>query len=328
MMERKNISDENLLAQARAVLDNESEALARLSAGIGESFIRAVRLIDSSAGRVIVSGVGKSGLVGRKIAATLTSTGTPAHFMHPVDSLHGDIGLVSPEDVFIAISKSGETSEMEQLIHLFKRLGVKIIAITGNGGSFLGRLADVAISVPVEREACPHDLAPTTSTTAVMAVGDALAVCLLQMKDFSPEQFASLHPAGALGGKLLLRVEELMLSGDSTPRVAPATPMKEVIVELVGKRGICTVVDKSGRLLGVVTDGDLKRLLSRTLDIMDIPASEVMNREPKNIEQDELCITAVKKMEKYSIVSMPVVDKEFRVVGIVHLHDLMRARII
>ena len=328
MTDRKNISDEALLAEARSVLDNESEALAKLSAGIGESFVRAVRLIDQSTGRVIVSGVGKSGLVGRKIAATLTSTGTPAHFIHPVDSLHGDIGLVSPEDVFIAISKSGETSEMEQMIHLFKRLGVKIVAITGNGGSFLGQLADVVISVPVEREACPHDLAPTTSTTAVMAVGDALAVCLLQMKDFSPEQFASLHPAGALGGKLLLTVEELMLSGDSTPRVSPETPMKEVIVELVGKRGICTVVDEKGCLLGVITDGDLKRLLSRTLDIMDIQAGEVMNREPKNIEQSELCISAVKRMEKYSIVSMPVVDSEGRVVGIVHLHDLMRARII
>jgi len=317
-----------VLDQARRVIRIEAEAVTSLLDRLDSSFAQAVELIYACKGRVIISGVGKSGIVGRKLATTLTSTGTPALFIHPVDCLHGDMGLVSPEDVFIAVSKSGETDEIDQLLHFFKRLDVKIIALSGKKDSSLSRMADVILDVSVDQEACPHDLAPTASTTAAMVMGDALAVSLLLRRDFGPEDFAALHPAGALGRRMLLKVRELMLSGDDTPMVDTRARMKEVLIVLVGKRGICPVVDDDRRLVGVMTDGDFKRLLNRTTDFMDIPATEVMNESPKSIHPDELCVTAVKKMEKFSIISMPVVDNDNRVVGVVHLHDLMRARVI
>ena len=317
-----------VLDQARRVIRIEAEAVTSLLDRLDSSFAQAVELIYACKGRVIISGVGKSGIVGRKLATTLTSTGTPALFIHPVDCLHGDMGLVSPEDVFIAVSKSGETDEIDQLLHFFKRLDVKIIALSGKKDSSLSRMADVVLDVSVDQEACPHDLAPTASTTAAMVMGDALAVSLLLRRDFGPEDFAALHPAGALGRRMLLKVRELMLSGDDTPMVDTRARMKEVLIVLVGKRGICPVVDDDRRLVGVMTDGDFKRLLNRTTDFMDIPATEVMNESPKSIHPDELCVTAVKKMEKFSIISMPVVDNDNRVVGVVHLHDLMRARVI
>lgn len=317
-----------VLDQARRVIRIEAEAVTSLLDRLDSSFAQAVELIYACKGRVIISGVGKSGIVGRKLATTLTSTGTPALFIHPVDCLHGDMGLVSPEDVFIAVSKSGETDEIDQLLHFFKRLDVKIIALSGKKDSSLSRMADVILDVSVDQEACPHDLAPTASTTAAMVMGDALAVSLLLRRDFGPEDFAALHPAGTLGRRMLLKVRELMLSGDDTPMVDTRARMKEVLIVLVGKRGICPVVDDDRRLVGVMTDGDFKRLLNRTTDFMDIPATEVMNESPKSIHPDELCVTAVKKMEKFSIISMPVVDNDNRVVGVVHLHDLMRARVI
>ena len=317
-----------VLDQARRVIRIEAEAVTSLLDRLDNSFAQAVELIYACKGRVIISGVGKSGIVGRKLATTLTSTGTPALFIHPVDCLHGDMGLVSPEDVFIAVSKSGETDEIDQLLHFFKRLDVKIIALSGKKDSSLSRMADVILDVSVDQEACPHDLAPTASTTAAMVMGDALAVSLLLRRDFGPEDFAALHPAGTLGRRMLLKVRELMLSGDDTPMVDTRARMKEVLIVLVGKRGICPVVDDDRRLVGVFTDGDFKRLLNRTTDFMDIPATEVMNESPKSIHPDELCVTAVKKMEKFSIISMPVVDNDNRVVGVVHLHDLMRARVI
>ena len=317
-----------VLDQARRVIRIEAEAVTSLLDRLDSSFAQAVELIYACRGRVIISGVGKSGIVGRKLATTLTSTGTPALFIHPVDCLHGDMGLVNPEDIFIAVSKSGETDEIEQLLHFFKRLDVNIIALSGKKDSSLSRMADVVLDVSVDQEACPHDLAPTASTTAAMVMGDALAVSLLLRRNFGPEDFAALHPAGTLGRRMLLKVRELMLSGDDTPMVDTRARMKDVLIVLVGKRGICPVVDDDRRLMGVVTDGDFKRLLNRTTDFMDIPATEVMNKNPKSIHPDELCVSAVKKMEEFSIISMPVVDNENRVIGVVHLHDLMRARVI
>ncbi|MFC1614230.1 SIS domain-containing protein [Gemmatimonadota bacterium] len=319
---------EEILSQARRVVRIEAEAVNGLLDRLDSSFVQAVDIIFSCKGRVIISGVGKSGIVGRKLATTFTSTGTPAIFIHPVDCLHGDMGLVSPEDIFVAVSKSGETDEIEQLLHFFKRLDVKIIAVTGKKDSSLSRTADVALDVSVVQEACPHDLAPTASTTAAMVMGDALAVCLLLRRDFGPEDFASLHPAGTLGRKLLLKVKEVMLSGEGLPMVNFRAGMKEVLMVLVGKRGICPVVDDDRRLIGVVTDGDFKRLLNRTVDFMDVPVSEVMTGTPKSIHPDELCVSVVKKMEEFSIISMPVVDNDNRLVGVLHLHDLMRARVI
>ncbi|MEA1995997.1 MAG: KpsF/GutQ family sugar-phosphate isomerase [Gemmatimonadota bacterium] len=321
-------SEKNLLEQARLVIRIEAEAVSGLMERIDQSLLDAVDLIYDCHGRVIVSGVGKSGIVGRKLAATLTSTGTPAIFIHPVDSMHGDLGLVTRDDVFIAVSKSGETGEMECLLHLFKRLDVRVIAITGAVKSSLARMADVVLDVGVAKEACPYDLAPTASATAAMVMGDALAVALLVRRNFRPEDFARLHPAGTLGRRLLLKVSEIMLKDNDIGLIDEKAVMKDALLMLVGKRGICSVVDREGKLLGVVTDGDFKRLLHRTHEFMDIKVNEVMNRSPKFAHPDELCVEAAEKMEKYAIVSMPVLDERRRVVGVVHLHDLMRARVI
>lgn len=322
------MTTQEILEQAKRVIRIEAEGVLGLADRLGDSFAGAVELIFGCQGRVIVSGVGKSGIVGRKIAATLTSTGTPAVFIHPVDFVHGDMGLVEPEDVFLAISKSGETSELDQMLHHFKRLGVKIIALTGNKNSSLALTADVAIDAGVPQEACPHDLAPTASSTAAMVMGDALAIALLVRRDFRPEDFARLHPAGSLGRKLLLRVEEVMVTGEQVGTAPSGAVMKDVLLELVAKRGICAVLDEQGRLAGVITDGDFKRLIGRTADFISVPASQVMNSEPKQIHPHSLCVEAVKLMEKHSIISMPVVDDDRRVVGMIHLHDLMRAKVI
>jgi arabinose-5-phosphate isomerase len=330
IMDGKHIeyAPKDFLEEARRVIRIESEGVRGLLDRLDKSFAEAVELIYNCKGRVIVSGVGKSGIVGRKLAATLTSTGTPAVFIHPVDFLHGDMGLVTAEDVFIAVSKSGETGEVERMLHLCKRLGVKVIAVTGEKNSSLARLSELVLDVGVPKEACPHDLTPTASTTAAMVMGDALAIALLVRRDFRPEDFARLHPAGFLGRKLLLRVEELMLTGDSVGTVSNRATMKEVLLELVAKRGICAVLGDKSELIGVITDGDFKRLLQKTPDFMKIKAIDVMNKNPKSIRQEELCISAVKMMESYSIISMPVVDENKRVVGMVHLHDLMRAKVI
>lgn len=326
--ERKISSPEAVLEQGRRVIEIERDALEELLGRLDNSFVGAVELIFACKGRVIVSGVGKSGIVGRKIAATLTSTGTPAIFVHPVDFMHGDMGLVSREDVFLAVSKSGETSELEQMLHHCKRLGIKVVALTGKRQSMLCSLADISLDAGVSKEACPHDLAPTASSTAAMALGDALAVALLVRREFRAEDFARLHPAGALGRKLLLRVREVMVSGANIGTVSPDAKMKEVLLELVAKRGICAVTDSKGKLAGVVTDGDFKRLIGRQSDFIDIPVTEVMNTRAKTIHPDELCVGAAEQMESHSIISMPVVDDDNRVVGMIHLHDLMRARVI
>jgi len=317
-------SGEELVARARAVVRAEAEALLDLEQRIGESIVEAVRLIESASGRVVVSGIGKSGIIGRKIAATLTSTGTPAIFLHPVEGLHGDLGIVGRGDVALLISKSGETDELTGLVEYLVRLGVPIVALTGRTGSSLARAARVVLDCCVREEACPFDLAPTTSTTATLALGDALAVALLLRKGFTPDDFRRLHPGGALGRKLTLRVRDVMLV-DDIPFLGLDASMRRCVVLLAGKRGTVPIVDDGGRVVGVVTAGDLTRLMEREDSFLDIPVRDVMNRNPKLTEPDSLAAAAVYQMELHGIMAMPVVDSERRLVGIVHLHDLMRA---
>lgn len=314
---------DDVVARGRRVLRLETEALAEVERRLDGAFARAVELIRSSSGRVIVAGVGKSGLIGRKIAATLTSTGTPATFLHPVESVHGDLGIVGPADVAILLSKSGETVELLPLLEQLERFGVRTIAITGNMQSSLARHADVALDAWVREEACPHDLAPTTSTTAALALGDALAVTLLEVKGFQREDFARLHPGGALGRRLLTRVADVMLTTD-LPVLAPHETMRRAVVALAERRGIAIVVEDD-RVAGVFTAGDLTRLMEREEDFFAVPVSDVMVRSPKTARAEELGSAVVYRMERHGIMAMPVVDDGHRLVGVVHLHDLMRA---
>ncbi len=312
------------LDEARRVLRSEAAAVAALEDRLDEGFARAVELILGSNGRVIVSGVGKSGIIGRKIAATLTSTGTPAIYLHPVEALHGDLGIVGPEDVAILLSKSGESDELRGLGEYFSRTGVQIVALTGRRESTLGRAADIVIDCAVDEEADPHDLAPTSSTTATMAMGDALALALLKRRGFGAEDFARFHPGGALGRRLLLRVRDAMVT-DELPILPPDAPMRECVVLLAEKRGTVAIVDAEGRLEGVVTSGDLTRLMERNESFFDVPVSQIMTRNPKTTNADELAAAAVGEMERAGIMALPVLDAQQQVVGMVHLHDLMRA---
>lgn len=313
-----------VLERARRVLRLEAAAIHALEPRLGEPFVGAVAAILDAAGRVIVSGVGKSGIIGRKIAATLTSTGTPATFLHPVEALHGDLGIVRSGDVAILLSKSGESDELRGLLEFFARTGVRLIALTGRPGSTLGRHAEFVLDCSVAEEACPHDLAPTTSTTAAMAMGDALAVSLLECRGFGREDFARLHPGGALGRRLLIRVRDVMVT-DDLPLLPPRGTMRECVVLLAEKRGTVAVVDADGRLLGVVTAGDLTRLMEREERFFAIAVEQVMTRRPRTARPDELAATAVGIMERHGIMALPVVDDDGRVRGMVHLHDLMRA---
>ncbi len=314
----------DLAERGRRVLALEAEAIRRVAAQLGPAFATAVRLLAGAKGRLIVSGLGKSGLIGRKIAATLTSTGSPASFLHPVDSLHGDLGLVSRDDVAILLSKSGASDELFGLVGQLKRFGVPIIALTGNPDSPLARQADVALDASVSEEACPETLAPTASTTAALALGDALAVTLLEVKGFRREQFAALHPGGVLGKNLLLRVEDVMVARE-IPTLGPERPMRECVVLLAEKRGTVAVVDGAGSLVGVVTAGDLTRLMERTDQFLGMPVREVMTKTPKTTTSDTLAGAAVRLMEQHGIMALPVLDGGRKVVGMVHLHDLMRA---
>ena len=314
----------DILERGRRVLRLEKESIAALEANLGDEFVAAVKLLASCKGRVIVTGVGKSGLVGRKIAATFTSTGTPASFLHPVDSQHGDFGLVSGSDAAILISKSGSSDELLVLLEQMKRLGVRTIALVGESRSLLARHVDVALDVSVAEEACPHNLAPTTSTTAALAIGDALAVALLEEKGFKAEDFARLHPGGALGRKLTTRVSDVMLSGD-LPVLRPGATMRDAVVQLAEKRGIAMVVDGTGSLHGVLTTGDLTRAMENEEDIFSVPIASIMTTTPKTCTADELGSAVVFRMEKHGIIAMPVLNGTREVVGVVHLHDLMRA---
>lgn len=321
-MPRTEPSD--LVERGRRVLALEAEAIRRVADRLSPAFAAAVRLLAVAKGRLIVSGVGKSGLIARKIAATFTSTGSPASFLHPVDSLHGDLGMVGRDDAAVLLSKSGASDELFGLVGQLKRLGVPIVAITGDPDSVLARQSDVVLDASVAEEACPETLAPTTSTTAALALGDALAVTLLEVKGFRREDFAALHPGGALGKNLLLRVADVMLARD-LPTLGPDRPMRECVVLLAEKRGTVAVVDAAGGLVGVVTAGDLTRLMERTDQFLDMPVGDVMTRTPKSTTPVELAGAAVQLMERYGIMALPVLDGGRKVVGMVHLHDLMKA---
>ena len=320
------MSVDRVVERGRAVLQQERAALERTAGRLGPEFARAVALIAGApaGSRVIVAGVGKSGLIGRKIAATLTSTGTPASFLHPADSVHGDLGLVGRDDVAVLISKSGESPEVLALLDHLRRFGVRSIAITGVPGSTLARYCDVVLDGSVSEEACPFDLAPTTSTTVALALGDALAIVLLEDKGFQREDFARLHPGGALGHKLLTRVADVMLR-ESLPILRPGATMRDAVVQLAERRGIVLVVDEGMVLVGVVTVGDLTRLMERQRDMFDVAVGAVMTANPHTARADELGSAAVYRMEQRGIMALPVIDGEGRVEGVVHLHDLLRA---
>ncbi len=311
----------------KKVIRIEAEAVAALENRIDENFARAVDLIYNSKGRVIVTGLGKSGAIARKIAATLTSTGTSAYFLHAAEGAHGDLGMVHRDDIVICISKSGETDELFNLMPVFKKLGIKIVAMTGKMNSTLAKNADVILDISVKEEACPNDLAPTASTTATLAMGDALAVALLEKHGFTREDFALFHPGGSLGKKLLVTVDNLMETGEGMAFCSPDETMKTVTIEMAHKRGICPIVDKAMRVLGVVTTGDLNRLVEQTEKFFKYRAEEVMNRNPKCIESGTLAAVALKKMEETRIIAMPVVDTDNKLIGIVHLHDILTAGI-
>ena len=326
----KNASSEkpvDLLAIARKVISMEAEAVRQLLDKLDKNFIRAVELIYNCQGRVIVTGLGKSGAIGRKIAATLASTGTSSYFLHASDGLHGDLGIVHKDDVAICLSKSGSSDELFTLLPVLQRLQVPIIAITANPASPLASHSDVVLNIGVKEEACPHDLAPTTSSTAMLALGDALAIALLEKRHFTKEDFAFLHPGGTLGKRLLLKVDDLMETGVRVPTVPTGATMKEAVLEMASKRGICMVINPENHVLGVITTGDLNRLVERTEQFFHIPVTEIMNRNPKMITSGTLAYTAYKKMEHYAIIAMPVINEQKELVGVIHLHDIMRAGI-
>jgi arabinose-5-phosphate isomerase len=306
----------------RRVLRLEGAAVTAVADRLDERFDRAVQLLADAGGRVIVTGVGKSGLVARKLAATLTSTGTPASYLHPIDSLHGDLGIVGRSDVAVVLSKSGDSQDLFGLVGSLQRLSVPIIAITGALDSPLARVATVVLDGSVAEEACPHDLAPTASTTVALALGDALAVALLERKGFRPEDFATLHPGGALGRRLLLQVRDVMLApGRILP---PDATMREAVVSLARDRGLA-LIGTGGRLSGVLTTGDLTRLAERDPDFLDRPVSQVMTRSPRTTAPDDLAAAAVGTMERNGVIALPVISDGGTIEGVVHLHDLMRA---
>ncbi len=314
---------------AERVLRLEADAILGLIPKLDVAFERAVALLRRCTGRVIVTGMGKSGLIGRKVAATLASTGTPAYFLHPAEGVHGDLGMVARGDVVVALSNSGETDEVLAILPLLKRLGVPIVLLTGNPGSALARQCEVVLDVGVPEEACPMNLAPTSSTTAALAAGDALALALLELRGLRPEDYAALHPRGALGWRSLFKVADLMLTGDAIPIVRDTTPLRGVIVEMTQKRkGMTTVVDSEGQLLGVITDGDLRRLHLRGDSIEDLTAGQVASREPKVIRSEDLAAKALEVMETWQITSLVIVDHARRPVGLIHLHDVLRAKIV
>ncbi len=318
-----------LLKLAERVLRLEAEGILGLLPRIDARFLKAVDLLHGCRGRVIVTGMGKSGLVGRKIAATLASTGTPAYFLHPAEGVHGDIGMVARGDVVLALSNSGETDELLAILPQLKRLGVSLILLTGTPGSTLAKQSDVVLDVSVAEEACPMNLAPTASTTAALALGDALAMVLLELRGLRPEDYAALHPRGTLGWRALFKVADLMHTGEAIPRVNEDAPMSEVIREMTEKGlGVTTVVDAAGRLVGIFTDGDLRRVHLTEGPIDTLTARECMTRSPKLIGRDELAAKGLQIMESLAITSLVTVDDAQRPVGIIHMHDILRAKIV
>lgn len=317
------------LAEGKRVLAIEARAVQALIDRLDEQFNKAVELLFQCKGKVVVSGMGKSGLVGQKIAATMASTGTPAFFLHPAEGIHGDLGMVGRNDVVIAISNSGETQEILQLLPYVERMGIPVVSMTGRMTSTLAKNSDVALDVSVSEEACPMGLAPTASTTATLAMGDALAVALLQKRGFKQEDFAQFHPGGTLGRRLLIRVKDLMHAGADTPNVLESVPGTAAILEITAKKlGMTTVTDASGKLAGIITDGDLRRFIQQGGDFSKITAGQLASRNPKSIAPDDLAAKAVEMMERFSITTLVVTEGDRKIAGVIHLHDLLKNGIV
>ncbi len=313
-----------LLKRAKEILKTEKEGLEEISKNLDSSFIKAVELILNIKGRVVITGVGKSGIIGRKISATLSSTGTPSFFLHPVEALHGDLGMVTPEDILLAISYSGNTLEVCELASILKKRNIKIISFTGNLESRLAKLSDIVVNTKIPKEACPFNLAPTTSTTATLALGDALAICLFELKGLSSEDFRKNHPGGSLGERLKVKVKEIMLTDEKIPVVSEGTLLEDAIVEMDKKRLGCVLIINSLQILtGIITDGDLRRIFLKYKTYSNIKVEEVMTKNPKVIEENRLASEALEMMEKYLITVLPVINYDQKLVGILHLHDIL-----
>ncbi len=325
-MTRPPLDDSGILDEGRNALRIEAEAVSALASRLDDSFVKAVRLIDSASGKVIFTGIGKSGLVASKLAATFSSVGVPAAFLHPTEGAHGDLGILSSRDVVVALSKSGETSELLQILPIIRRIGASLVAVVGNTDSTLARKADVVLDCSVRREACPFDLAPTASTTAALALGDAIAVALMRLRRFTPEQFAVYHPAGSLGRRLLLSVRDLMHSGPRNPVLPPYASAADVIDKLSETRlGAVNVVDSDGRLLGIITDGDVRRKIRLGEKFFRLTAADMMTPDPVTVSPDASADEAYRKMEyrESQIAVLPVVDERGRAIGVVRLHDVV-----
>jgi arabinose-5-phosphate isomerase len=319
------MTDKNILDKGKKVIEIELGAVQALLDRIDDSFVESARLIYNSSGRVVFTGMGKSGLIARKIVATMNSTATAAIYMHPTDALHGDLGMVRKGDIVIVISKSGATEEISNLISMFKRMKVKIIGILGDPNSHLADSCDITLDASVKEEACPHDLAPTSSTTVSLVLGDALAVAILELRGFTAEDFAMLHPAGSLGKRLSLRISEIMYQKKDLPVVNQNTSIKDTILEMTEKRlGATCIVDDERRLVGIVTDGDLRRQLEKSMDIINLKAADIMTKNPKTIDADSLASFALQKMENYNITVLIAINGSDEPVGLVHLHDLVK----
>ena len=319
---------DNILELGKKVLRKEASVILKVEAQLGNEFVKAVDVLYNCAGRVVTTGMGKSGLICKKIAATLSSTGTPSFFMHPADALHGDLGMLVKGDVVIAVSNSGETEEIKQLLSSIERFGLKMVSITGNLNSTLAEFSEVVLYTEVEEEACPLNLAPTASTTVVLALGDALAMALIRKRGFQAEEFARFHPGGKLG-RQLLRVKDLMHTGEQVPIVGDWKLMKEAIYEITTKRlGMACVINNAGKLVGVITDGDLRRLMEQDITFLNKSVGDCMACKPKLIDSDDLAAQAVQIMEKYSITSLLIVNPEKKPIGVIHLHDLLKAGVV
>jgi arabinose-5-phosphate isomerase len=330
----KQATSENpelVIQEAKRVLDTEAQAIQFLKHKIGESFVRAVELLNGCTGKVIVIGIGKSGIVAQKIASTFSCTGTPAFFLHPAEGIHGDIGMMSKNDVALAISNSGETREIIQILPVIKRWGIPLMVMTGNVRSVLAQSGDVLLDTGVPEEACPLGLVPTSSTTATLALGDALALALLVKRGFKEDDFALLHPGGTLGRKLLLRVEDLMHTGNEIPIIGDDTPVREGLLEMTSKRmGVTGVCNRQGMVVGIITDGDLRRALEKGDDVLGKKAGTIMTAQPKTIARDDLAAAALRRMEEFSITSLFILDDDGnrKPIGIIHMHDLLRAGVV
>jgi len=329
-MARKKDSTDHTLEECRRVIQIEAGAVRGLLGRVDKKILAVLEILEACgrrSGRVILTGMGKSGLVARKIAATLSSTGTPSLFLHPSEGAHGDVGVVSPRDAVLVVSKSGRTDELEALLPAFRLLGIPVIGLLGDPASPLAERCDVVVDVSVKEEACPFDLAPTASTTAALVMGDAIAIALLYRRGFTQEDFALLHPGGTLGRRLLTRVEAIMHTGDEIPIVPRNAPLKQLIMEMTSKRLGATCVAENGKLLGIITDGDLRRLLERQVDLTKIHAHDLMSANPKTIEPDALATRAINIMERHSIMQLVVIRSTGELVGIVHMHDLLKSGI-